>query len=56
MRIKYYLIAAIIVWVAIIIATAVLLKNTAYFAQILSILGSGAVWFVILTPTVFRKR
>jgi F0F1-type ATP synthase assembly protein I len=50
MRIKSYLIAAIIVWVAIIIATAALLKNTAYFAQILPILGGGAVWF-----NIFRR-
>ena len=48
-----YLIGAVIMWVAIIIATAVTLAGTPYLTQILIILGGGAFWFVVLVPGAF---
>lgn len=51
-----YLIGATIVWAGIIFASAMVLQGTDKFAQMLPILGGGAVWFVILVPTLFRAR
>ncbi len=52
-----YLISAVIVWVAIIVASAVSLRGTPYFAQMLPILDGGAVWFVVLVPgKLFKNR
>jgi hypothetical protein len=45
-----YLIGAVIVWVAIISASAVVLRGTPTLAQMLPILGGGAFWFVIVVP------
>lgn len=54
---RSYLIGAVIVWVAIIVASAVSLRGTPYFTQMLTILGGGAVWFVVLVPgKLFQGR
>ena len=50
---RAYLIGSVIVWVGIWLASAVILQGTPYFAQMLPILGSGMVWFVILIPGLF---
>lgn len=46
-----YIISSAIVWAAIIGALGILLRGSPHFAQVLAILGGGAVWFVILVPT-----
>ncbi len=56
MNLKSYLIGSTIVWAAIIMATAVILKGTPYFAQMLPIVGSGAAWFVVVSPPAFREK
>lgn len=50
---KAYLIGAAVVWVGIILASSVILAGTPYLAQMLIILGGGAVWFVVLLPSAF---
>ena len=50
---RAYLIGSLIVWVSILIGTAVILSGTPYFAQILPILLAGPLWFVILVPGAF---
>lgn len=47
---RTYLIGSVIVWVAIIAASAVVLSGTPYLGSMLPILGGGAVWFVVLVP------
>jgi hypothetical protein len=51
-----YLIGSAIIWAGIFIATAVILKGTDHFAQLLPILGGGMVWFIILVPLLFQRR
>lgn len=52
-----YILSSAIVWAAIIGASGVLLRGSPHFAQMLAILGGGAVWFVILMPAaVFGDR
>lgn len=51
---RTYLIGAVIVWVGLIAATALLLRGTDEFPTMLTILGGGAVWFVVIVPTMFR--
>jgi hypothetical protein len=54
---RAYLIGAVIVWVGIILASAVILAGTPYLTQILIILGGGAFWFVVLVPgALFGSR
>lgn len=54
---RNYLMGAVIVWVAIIAASSFILAGTPYFGQMLSILGGGAVWFVVIVPgTLLRTR
>lgn len=53
---RTYLIGAVIVWVGILFASAIILKGTDQFAQMLPILGGGAVWFVLLVPQLLRRR
>ena len=50
---RAYLIGSVIVWVALWLASAVILQGTPYFAQMLPILGIGMVWFIILIPGLF---
>ena len=45
-----YLVSTVIVWTAVLIASALVLMDSSYFGQILAILGGGAVWFVVLVP------
>jgi hypothetical protein len=56
MKLSTYAIGAVIVWVAIIAATAVVLAGTPYFAQVLPIVGGGAVWFVVIVPATWARR
>jgi hypothetical protein len=51
-----YLIGALIVWVGIILGTAVMLSGTEYLIQILIILGGGAFWFVVIVPGAFFRK
>ncbi|NPV08701.1 MAG: hypothetical protein HPY83_12180 [Anaerolineae bacterium] len=52
-----YLIGAVIVWVAIIIATAAVLAESPQLSTMLAILGGGAVWFVVIVPgAIWRPR
>lgn len=54
---RAYLIGSVIVWVGIMIATAVILSGTPYFAQMLPILDSGVFWFIVFVPgTYFWTR
>jgi hypothetical protein len=54
---RVYLVGATIVWVGIVVATAVVLAGTPHFAQLLPILGGGVVWFVVIVPgALFRER
>lgn len=48
-----YLIGTVIIWVAIIFASALTLSGTPYFAHMLPILGGGVFWFVVLVPGAF---
>ncbi len=49
-----YRIAAVLVWVAILIASAFILAGTPYLPPMIPVLGGGAVWFVIIAPAGFR--
>lgn len=51
-----YLAGAVIVWVAILLAAALILGGTSLFAQLLPILGAGAIWFVVIVPGVLTRR
>ena len=51
-----YLISAVIVWVSIIIASALILRGTSYFSQMLPVIGGGAVWFVVIVPGILYRR
>jgi hypothetical protein len=50
---RAYLIGSVIIWVGIWFASAVILKETPYFGQMIPILGSGVVWFVVVIPGAF---
>jgi hypothetical protein len=50
---RTYLIGTVIVWVSIWFASAVILKGTPYFGQMIPILGGGVVWFVVVIPGAF---
>jgi len=52
-----YLMAGAVVWASIMIGSAVVLKGTPYFAQLLPFLLFGVVWFVVLVPAgIFKNR
>jgi hypothetical protein len=51
-----YLAGAVIVWVAILLAAALILRGTPQFGQLLPILGAGAIWFVVIVPGVLTRR
>ena len=53
---RTYLIGAVIVSVGLIAATAILLRGSDEFPIMLTILGGGAVWFVVIVPTMLRSR
>ena len=53
---KIYIISNAIAWGAICVGTALALRDTGYFNKILPVLGSGAVWFVIINPVTFRNK
>lgn len=50
---RIYLTGAVIVWLGIIAATAVMLSGEA-FSTMLPILAGGAVWFVLIVPGWLR--
>ncbi|MEO8956710.1 MAG: hypothetical protein ABI396_06875 [Ktedonobacteraceae bacterium] len=50
---RVYLIGSVIVWVGILIGTAVILSGTSYFGQMLPILGSGVFWFIVFVPGAY---
>ncbi len=50
---RAYLIGSVIVWVCILIGTAIILSGTPYFAQILPILFVGVFWFIVLLPGAY---
>lgn len=50
---RAYLIGSVIVWVSILIGTAVILSGTPYFVQILPIVGAGVLWFILLVPAAY---
>ena len=45
---RVYLTGTVIVWVSIMIATAVILSGTPYFGQMLPILGIGVFWTIVV--------
>ncbi|HEV2405110.1 MAG TPA: hypothetical protein VGR88_06640 [Ktedonobacterales bacterium] len=49
-----YIAVATTVWIAILSATAAVLKGTTYFGRELPILAGGAIVFVILLPMAWR--
>jgi hypothetical protein len=53
---RAYLIGSVIVWVSIVIGTAVILSGTPYFAQMLPILSAGVLWFALLVPAAYFWR
>jgi hypothetical protein len=54
---RAYLIGAAIIWVAIILATSIILGGTPYFGIMLPIVSAGAFWFVVLIPSIlYRMR
>ncbi len=53
---RAYLIGSLIVWVSIMIGTAVILSGTPYFAQMLPILSAGVLWSVLLVPAAYFWR
>lgn len=50
---RAYLIGTVIIWVGIWIASAVILKGTPYFGQMIPILVIPEVWFLVLIPGAF---
>ena len=56
MNLKAYMVGSAIVWMGLILATAIILRGTPYFAQMLPILAGGAVWSIVLAPTALRRR
>ena len=55
MKLSTYTIGAAIVWAGILLATAVVLAGTPYFAQLLPILGGGIAWFVVMVPGAWSR-
>jgi hypothetical protein len=53
---RTYMISTLIVWLAILIASAAILQGSPYFSQILIILAGGIVWFVIILPAALFKK
>ncbi|HVX30938.1 MAG TPA: hypothetical protein VHA53_10700 [Nitrolancea sp.] len=50
---RSYLLGAIIVWLGIIAATALIASDQ--FAELLPVLGGGAFWFIVIVPNLFRE-
>ncbi len=50
------MLGAAIVWAGLFIASAVVLRGTPYFGQLLPILTGGMVWFVIIVPSAARAN
>lgn len=52
---RSYLLGAIVVWTAIILASAVILLGTPYFVQVVPVLAGGAIWFAAIVPAALRR-
>jgi hypothetical protein len=50
------LMGAVIVWVGILLAVVLVVDDAELFAWLLSILGGGAVWFVLIVPIFIRRQ
>ncbi|MCM8748370.1 hypothetical protein NET02_04370 [Thermomicrobiaceae bacterium CFH 74404] len=50
-----YLASAVVVWAAILAASALILRGTPLFGQLLPILGAGAAWFVVIVPGMLTR-
>ncbi|HET9920598.1 MAG TPA: hypothetical protein VFQ30_12190 [Ktedonobacteraceae bacterium] len=50
---RAYLTGTVIIWVGVWIASAVILKGTPYFGQMIPILVIPEVWFLVLIPGAF---
>ena len=48
-------IAIAIIWIAVIFASAFLLKESGYFSQLIPIYGAGAIMCIILTGNICKK-
>ncbi len=55
MSLRNYVLGAAAIWVAILLASAVVLSGTPYFVQILPLLAAGAGWCVILGPILMAR-
>lgn len=51
---RSYLIGAVVIWVGIVAATALVASDR--FGQMIPILGGGAFWFIVLAPNLFRDE
>ncbi len=56
MKTTSYVASAVIVWLAILAAAALILRGTPQFGQLLPILGAGMVWFVVIVPGILTRR
>ncbi|MFQ5817734.1 MAG: hypothetical protein ACE5H2_07255 [Terriglobia bacterium] len=55
-KLTLYILGSAMVWAAIILGAASILKGTPYLAQLLPILGGGAVWSVVIGPAALLRR
>lgn len=53
---RNYVLAAGIVWAAILVASSLLLAGTPYFGTMLPVLAGGAAFFVVILPTAIFRR
>jgi hypothetical protein len=55
-KLRSYVLAAAIVWAAILVATSLVLAGTPQFGTMLPILGGGAAFFVVILPAAIFRR
>ncbi len=55
MSLRNYVLGAAAIWVVILLASAVVLRGTPYFVQMLPVLAVGAGWCVILGPILMAR-
>jgi len=53
---RNYLIGAVVIWVSLIAAIGVILSGAKELPIVLTILGGGAFWFIVIAPGLFRDR
>ena len=54
-RQRWTILAVAIVWAAVLVAAAAVLRGTVYWAQVLPILGGGAAMTVLLVGAAYRS-